>query len=125
MAAEGNSRQKSVMPEVWLDRLIAAEQTDRKARSLNYQLHAARFPHHRDLIHFDWAENPLTRERIEQLANGDFMEQANNLIFVGGTGEPVKPIWQSPWQFRLFTRKNVCDSIMPLTWSTCWKKKNS
>jgi len=35
MAAEGNSRQKSVMPEVWLDRLIAAEQTDRKARSLN------------------------------------------------------------------------------------------
>jgi len=36
--AEGNSRQKSVMPEVWLDRLIAAEQTDRKARSLNYQL---------------------------------------------------------------------------------------
>lgn len=74
------------MPEVWLDRLIAAEQTDRKARSLNYQLHAARFPHHCDLIHFDWAENPLTRERIEQLANGDLMEQANNLIFVSATG---------------------------------------
>ena len=108
--AEGNSRQKSVMPEVWLDRLIAAEQTDRKARSLNYQLHAARFPHHRDLIHFDWAENPLTRETISSLS---------------AVPEPVKPIWQSPWQFRLFTRKNVCDSIMPLTWSTCWKKKNS
>lgn len=83
---EGNSRQKPVMPEVWLDRLIAAEQTDRKARSLNYQLHAARFPHHRDLIHFDWTENLLTKERLEQLASGAFMEQANNLIFVGGTG---------------------------------------
>ena len=38
------------------------------------------------MIHFDWAENPLTKERIEQLATGEFMIQANNLIFVGGTG---------------------------------------
>ncbi|SFF25188.1 ATP-binding protein [Nitrosomonas sp. Nm166] len=81
---EGNTRQKPVMPEIWLDRLIAAEQADRKTRSLNYQLHAAKFPHHRDLIHFDWAENPLTKGRIEQLATGEFMIQANNLIFVGG-----------------------------------------
>ncbi len=83
---EGNARQKPVMPEIWLDRLIAAEQVDRKARSLNYQLHTAKFPHHRDLIHFDWRENPLTKGRIEQLATGEFMIQANNLIFVGGTG---------------------------------------
>jgi len=84
--AEGSAQQKPVMPEVWLDRLIAAEQADRKARSLNYQLHAAKFPHHRDLIHFDWTENPLDKGRIEQLATGEFMAQANNLIFVGGTG---------------------------------------
>lgn len=84
--AEGNTRQKPVMPEIWLDRLIAAEQLDRKVRSLNYQLHIAKFPHHRDLIHFDWTENPLTKERIEQLSTGKFMIQANNLIFVGGTG---------------------------------------
>lgn len=121
--AEGNSRQKSVMPEVWLDRLIAAEQTDRKARSLNYQLHAARFPHHRDLIHFDWAENPLTRERSNWPTAISWSKQTSSPL--SAVPEPVKPIWQSPWQFRLFTRKNVCDSIMPLTWSTCWKKKNS
>jgi hypothetical protein len=30
---EFNSRQKPVMPEVWLDRLICAEQADRQARS--------------------------------------------------------------------------------------------
>ena len=83
---EGNIRHKPVIPEIWLDRLIAAEQADRKARSLNYQLHTAKFPHHRDLIHFDWTENPLTKERIGQLATGEFMIQANNLIFVGGTG---------------------------------------
>jgi DNA replication protein DnaC len=81
-----SSQQKPVMPEVWLDRLIAAEQADRQARSLNYQLKAARFPHHRDLTHFDWAESPLTQAHVEQLATANFMDQANNLILVGGTG---------------------------------------
>ena len=74
------------MPEIWLDRLIAAEQADRQARSLNYQLKAARFPVHRDLLRIDWAETPLQQARIEQLATGQFMEQAYNLILVGGTG---------------------------------------
>lgn len=84
--AEHGSQQKPVMPEVWLDRLIAAEQADRQARSLNYQLKAARFPIHRDLMHFDWRETPIAQYRIEQLATGHFMEQAYNLILIGGTG---------------------------------------
>lgn len=84
--AEVGSQQKPVMPEVWLDRLIAAEQADRQARSLNYQLKAARFPIHRDLLKIDWVETPLQQARIEQLATGQFMEQAYNLILVGGTG---------------------------------------
>ncbi len=84
--AEYASQQKPVMPEVWLDRLIEAEQADRQARSLNYQLKAARFPIHRDLIQFEWQETPLQRARIEQLAAAGFMDQAYNLILVGGTG---------------------------------------
>jgi DNA replication protein DnaC len=84
--AEYVTQKKPVMPEVWLDRLIAAEQADRQARSLNYQLKAARFPIHRDLMTFDWRETPLQRGHIEQLANGGFMDQAHNLILVGGTG---------------------------------------
>jgi DNA replication protein DnaC len=83
--SEYGSQQKPVMPEVWLDRLIAAEQADRQARSLNYQLKAARFPIHRDLMNFDWQETPLQQARIEQLATGSFMDQAYNLILVGGT----------------------------------------
>ena len=83
---EFSAQQKPVMPEVWLDRLIAAEQADRQARSLNYQLKAARFPHHRDLIHCNWEESPLSKAHIEQCATASFMDQANNLILVGGTG---------------------------------------
>ncbi len=82
--AEG-SRQP-VQPEAWLDRLIEAEQTDRQVRSLRYQLKAARFPIHRDLTGIDWSETPLSQAQIEQLATAAFMENAHNLILVGGTG---------------------------------------
>jgi DNA replication protein DnaC len=82
--AEG--RQQPVRPEVWLDRLIEAEQADRQARSLRYQLKSAHIPIHRDLLGFAWAETPLQQARIEQLASAAFMEQAHNLILVGGTG---------------------------------------
>lgn len=73
-------------PELWLDRLIEAEQADRQVRRLSYQLKAARFPIHRDLGGFDWQETPLIRESIEQLAEGTFMDGAHNLILAGGTG---------------------------------------
>lgn len=73
-------------PDVWLDRLIEAERADRQARSLRYQLKVARFPIHRDLLGFAWAETPLQQARVEQLATAAFMDQARNLILVGGTG---------------------------------------
>ena len=70
----------------WTDRLIEAELSDRQVRSLCYQLKAARFPVHRDLTGIDWAETPLPRADIETLATAAFMETAQNLILVGGTG---------------------------------------
>jgi DNA replication protein DnaC len=73
-------------PESWMGRLIAAEQTDRQLKSLRYQLKAARFPIHRDLLGIDWAETPLSQAVVEQLASAAFMETAHNLILVGGTG---------------------------------------
>ena len=82
--AEAPSR--PAMPEVMLDKLIEAEQADRQARSLRYQIGAARFPVHRDLARFDWAETPLQKAHVEQLATAAFMAQAHNLILVGGTG---------------------------------------
>lgn len=83
---QAESSRKPFMPEVWLDRMIEAEQADRQARSLRYQLKAARFPVHRDLSSIDWAETPLPERQLQQLATGAFMESAHNLILVGGTG---------------------------------------
>ena len=56
------------------------------ARSLRYQLTTAKFPIHRDFVDFQWDETPLSQSTLEQLATAGFMEQAHNLILVGGTG---------------------------------------
>jgi DNA replication protein DnaC len=66
--------------------LITAEQTDRQLKSLRYQLKAARFPIHSDLLGIDWTETPLSQAVVEQLASAAFMQTAHNLILVGGTG---------------------------------------
>lgn len=73
-------------PERWMEHLIVAERADRQAKSVRYQLHAARFPIHRDLLGIDWKETPLPQTVMEQLATSTFMETAHNLILVGGTG---------------------------------------
>lgn len=76
----------TLTPEGLLLRLLDAEQADRQARSLAYQLKAARFPVHRDLTGFQWQESPLGQARVEQLAQGGYIDTAHNLILVGGTG---------------------------------------
>jgi DNA replication protein DnaC len=84
--AELGHQPKPVIPEVWLDRLIAAEQAYRQSRRLNDQLRAAHFPIHRDLLNFNWNETPLAQYRVEQLATAGVMAEAHNVILVGSTG---------------------------------------
>jgi DNA replication protein DnaC len=71
----------------WLiEHLLAAEETDRAMRSVGYQLHAARFPAHRDLAGFDFGQSKVERSLISELADLAFTEAAHNVVFIGGTG---------------------------------------
>jgi DNA replication protein DnaC len=71
----------------WLiEHLLSAEQTDRALRSIRYQLHAAKFPVHRDLAGFDFQASPVDQNLIRQLADLSFTETAQNVVFIGGTG---------------------------------------
>lgn len=72
--------------EGMLLKLLDAEQADRHARSLRYQMKSARFPHHRDLTNFEWQESPLLAKHLAHLASGGYLESAHNVILVGGTG---------------------------------------
>jgi DNA replication protein DnaC len=71
----------------WLiEHLLQAETTDRAMRSVNHQMHAAKFPVHRDLAGFDFEVSPVDRKLVLQLAETDFTEAAHNAVLVGGPG---------------------------------------
>ncbi len=71
----------------WLiEHLLQAEHTARHARSIRYQMHAARFPIHRDLAGFDFKQSRVDQGLIDELATLAFTEQAHNVVFIGGTG---------------------------------------
>jgi len=69
-----------------LEHLLQAELTDRTMRSVSHQMHAAKFPVHRDLAGFDFAVSPVDRKLIQQLAELAFTEPAHNAVLVGGPG---------------------------------------
>jgi len=69
-----------------LQQLIKAEVTERRVRSIEYQMRVARFPHHKDFATFDYELSAVKKADIQQLCTGQFTEDAHNLILVGGTG---------------------------------------
>jgi len=69
-----------------LGRLLAAESSERHARSIRYQIGAARFPVFRDLDSFEFKESPVNEQQIRSLYEGGFTEEKRNIVFVGGPG---------------------------------------
>jgi IstB-like ATP binding protein len=69
----------------WLiEHLLQAEGTDRAMRSVSHQMHAAKFPVHRDLAGFDFEVSPVDRKLVMLLASTAFTEGAHNAVLVGG-----------------------------------------
>jgi DNA replication protein DnaC len=69
-----------------LSQLLKAEMAEREVRSVAYQLKAARFPVYRDLAGFDFASSEVNEALVRQLHRCEFMDQANNVVLVGGPG---------------------------------------
>jgi len=69
-----------------LDDLLKSEMAEREVRSINYQIKLARFPNYRDLSGFDFSQSSVNEALIRQLHRGEFIEQAHNLVFIGGPG---------------------------------------
>jgi DNA replication protein DnaC len=69
-----------------LDDLLKAEVAEREVRSINYQIKLARCPNYRDLSGFDFSQSSVNEALIRQLHRGEFIEQAHNLVFIGGPG---------------------------------------
>ena len=69
-----------------LSQLLKAETAEREVRSTAYQLKTARFPAYRDLNGFDFTSSEINEALVRQLHQCDFIEEANNIVLVGGPG---------------------------------------
>jgi DNA replication protein DnaC len=69
-----------------LGRLLAAEDAERHARSIRYQMAVAKFPEYRELTAFEFAESPVNEQQIRTLHEGGFTEDKRNIVLVGGPG---------------------------------------
>ena len=69
-----------------LDQLIRAEVADREVRSINYQMKAARFPAHRDLTGFSFADSAVNETLVRTLHRCVFLDRAENIVLIGGPG---------------------------------------
>lgn len=77
-------RQRSVQQV--LGDLLTAEVTEKKARSIRYQLGAAKLPLAKELSEFDFATSPVNETLVRALHGGAFLETQRNAVFIGGTG---------------------------------------
>jgi DNA replication protein DnaC len=69
-----------------LDKLIKAEVAEREVRSINYQMKIAKFPAHKDLSGFDFAESTVSDGQLKALHLCEFLDDTENIVFVGGPG---------------------------------------
>jgi DNA replication protein DnaC len=81
---QGSPAFEAAMPI--LSQLLKAEMAEREVRSTAYQLKAARFPAYRDLNGFDFASSEVNEALVRQLHGCAFLEDAHNVVLVGGPG---------------------------------------
>ena len=66
--------------------LLAAEISEKQARSIKYQLTIAKLPLAKDLDEFVFAGTPINERLVRDLATGRFIDLQRNTVLIGGTG---------------------------------------
>ena len=84
LAEQGAPAYRQAIPI--LETLLKAEVAELEVRSINYQMKVARFPAYRDLAGFDFAQSSVDEALIRSLHRCEFLEDAQNVVFVGGPG---------------------------------------
>jgi DNA replication protein DnaC len=71
----------------FLLQLVELEMIDREQRSSERRLKAAKFPYHKTLDEFDFAAQPkINKPLVLELMRGDYLDERENILFVGGSG---------------------------------------
>ncbi len=69
-----------------LETIIKAEVAEREVRSIKYQLNLTKLPAYRDISGFNFEENPIIESQVRALHRCEFINNAMNVILVGGPG---------------------------------------
>ena len=77
------ARHTEFSPEAFLSQLLRAEQAERSVRSMAYQMGAARFPAHRDLAGFEFAQASVDETLVRTLHDGHQAARRRELRTVG------------------------------------------
>ena len=80
---DGLKRQRSV--QQILGDLLSAEVAEKEARSISYQIGAAKLPLAKELTEFKFTGSPVNEALVRDLHGGGFLETQRNVVFVGGT----------------------------------------
>ena len=65
--------------------LLQAEVAEKRARSIRYQMGAARLPLAKTVEDFRFAGTPINEAMVRDLHAGGFLATQRNAVFVGGT----------------------------------------
>ena len=73
-------------PERVVGDLLAAEISEKQARSIKYQMTIAKLPLAKDIDDFVYDGSPINETLVRDLAGGNFLAHQRNCVLVGGTG---------------------------------------
>jgi len=73
-------------PEHVVGDLLAAEISEKQARSIKYQMTIAKMPLAKDIDDFVFDGSPINETLVRDLASGNFLDHQRNCVLVGGTG---------------------------------------
>jgi DNA replication protein DnaC len=66
--------------------LLQAEIAEKQARSIRYQVAAAKLPLIKEIADFDYSGTPINEGLVRDMATGSFLDSQRNAVLVGGTG---------------------------------------
>ena len=66
--------------------LLQAEIAEKQARSIRYQVAAAKLPLTKEVAEFDFSGTPINEGLVRDMATGSFLDSQRNAVLVGGTG---------------------------------------
>ncbi len=65
---------------------MQAEIAEKQARSIRYQVAAAKLPLIKEVAEFDFSGTPINEGLVRDMATGSFLDSQRNAVLVGGTG---------------------------------------